>query len=75
MEIGACSGINFARRVAPTRPDGVRKVISMKALILAVAISLITIAMLSIGKDHHFLRTGAVIPLLLIAVIAEQINR
>jgi hypothetical protein len=46
-----------------------------KVLMLAFAVPTLVLAMLASKDAHRFLVSGAVIPLLLVAIIAEQINR
>jgi hypothetical protein len=46
-----------------------------KVLMLAFAVSTLVFTMLTVKDAHRFLSTGAVIPFILVAVIAEQINR
>jgi ABC-type Na+ efflux pump permease subunit len=46
-----------------------------KVLMLAFAVPTLVLAMLAFKEAHQFLVTGAVIPLLLVAITAEQINR
>jgi hypothetical protein len=46
-----------------------------KALMLALAVLILVFSMLAVKGAHRFLSTGAVIPVLLVAVIAEQIRR
>ena len=55
--------------------DSVRRMTGAKSLMLLGAIAVLAAFMLSIKEVHRFLNTGAVIPLLLTAVIAEQVNR
>jgi hypothetical protein len=55
--------------------DGVLRKRVAKLASFAVAISIMVLVMLSMTSFHRFLTTGAVLPLLLVAIIAEQINR
>jgi hypothetical protein len=46
-----------------------------KALLLAFTVLLLVFTMLAVKDAHRFLSTGAVIPLLLVATVAEQTRR
>ncbi len=46
-----------------------------KAVMLVFAVPILVCAMLSMKDAHRLLSTDAVIPLLLVAIIAEQIKR
>jgi len=46
-----------------------------RALLLALAVLILVFSMLAAKGAHRFLSTDAVIPVLLVAVVAEQIKR
>jgi hypothetical protein len=55
--------------------DGVFGKRVARLALFAVAIPTMVVVMLSMTATHRFLTTSAVLPLLLVAIMAEQINR